>query len=77
MINILLTIVLVIASIVLIGSVIGQSGKSAGMSGSIAGGAEQLFGKQKGRALDQLLDKVTKVAAVLFMLCAIILTALQ
>lgn len=71
--KIALIILLVISCLILILSIIGQSGKSAGMSGSITGGAEQLFGKQKGRALDEKLDKVTKFAAVAFLLSALLL----
>lgn len=70
-------IIVVIASLVLIASVLLHSGKSAGLSGSIAGGAEQLFGKQKGRAYDDLLDKVTKIAAFAFILCTLLLVYLQ
>lgn len=75
--TILLTIILVLSSIIMIGSIIGQSGKSAGMSGSIAGGAEQLFGKQKGRALDRTLDRITKVAAICFIASAVLLAIFQ
>lgn len=70
-------IVVVISSLVLIASVLLQSGKSAGLSGSIAGGAEQLFGKQKGRAYDDLFDRVTKIAAVAFIVCTLLLVYLQ
>lgn len=74
--KIVVTALLVIACLILIVSIVGQSGKSAGMSGSITGGAEQLFGKQKGRALDHTLDKITKAAAVGFILCALALNAM-
>lgn len=77
MLNTVVTIVVVIASLVLIASVLLQSGKSAGLSGSIAGGAEQLFGKQKGRAYDNLFDRITKIAAVAFILCTLLLVYLQ
>lgn len=70
-------IIVVISSLVLIASVLLQSGKSAGLSGSIAGGAEQLFGKQKGRAYDDLFDRVTKIAAVAFIVCTLLLVYLQ
>lgn len=69
--------IFLIASLVLIISVLLQSGKSAGLSGSIGGGAEQLFGKQKGRSMDAMLEKMTAIAAVAFMLSAIILLVLQ
>ena len=67
----------IIACLVLIGSVLMQSGKSAGLSGSIAGGAEQLFGKQKGRQYDSLFDRVTKIGAVTFMILALTITVMQ
>jgi len=67
----------VIASLILIISILLQSGKSAGLSGSISGGAEQLFGKQKARGYDAMLSKVTKIGAVVFIVCSLILVALQ
>ena len=74
--RIVLMVIQVIASIILIGSILMQSGKSAGLSGSITGGAEQLFGKQ-GRGYEGMLTKVTTAAAVLFIIVAIILVAIQ
>ncbi len=75
--TLIFTIIFLIASLVLIISVLLQSGKSAGLSGSVGGGAEQLFGKQKGRSMDAMLEKMTTYAAVAFMLSAIILLVLQ
>ncbi|WP_458411973.1 preprotein translocase subunit SecG [Schinkia sp. CFF1] len=65
---------LVIVSIGLILVVLLQSGKSAGLSGAISGGAEQLFGKQKARGMDAVLQKITIVLAVLFFVLAIAVT---
>lgn len=76
-ITLIFTIIFVLASLVLIVSVLMQSGKSAGLSGSIGGGAEQLFGKQKGRTMDAMFEKMTAIASVAFMLSAIILLVLQ
>ena len=70
-------IVLLIASLVLIASILLQSGNSAGLSGSIGGGAEQLFGKKKGRGYDSLLEKVTTVCAILFILCSLVLVMVE
>ncbi|MFA5527526.1 MAG: preprotein translocase subunit SecG [Peptostreptococcales bacterium] len=67
----------VIASIILILSILLQSGKSAGLSGSIGGGAEQLLGKKKGRGYDQLLNKITTVGAIAFIVCALVLVTLE
>lgn len=71
-----LMVVQLITSIVLIASVLLQSGKSAGLSGSIAGGAEQAMGL-KGRGLDGLFSKITTVSAILFIICALLLVAIQ
>ncbi|MBE6030982.1 MAG: preprotein translocase subunit SecG [Firmicutes bacterium] len=72
-----LMVVLAIASIVLIASVLLQSGNSDGLSGSIAGGAEQLFGKKKSKGYEAILEKVTAVAAVLFILISLVLVAIE
>lgn len=71
-----LMILQLITSIILIGSILLQSGKSAGLSGSIAGGADQLWGKH-GRGYEGLLSKVTAVGAILFIIVAILLVAIQ
>lgn len=71
------TVLFVISCLVLIVSVLMQSGTSAGLSGSIGGGAEQLWGKKKGRGYDDLFDKITKFAAVAFIVCALLLVYLQ
>ena len=72
----LLMVLLALASIVLIASVLLQSGNSAGLSGSIAGGAEQLFGKKKSKGYEAILEKVTTVGAVLFVVLSLVLVTL-
>ncbi|WP_404404713.1 preprotein translocase subunit SecG [Jeotgalibacillus malaysiensis] len=67
----LLTVLLVIVCILLIVVVLLQSGKSAGLSGAISGGAEQLFGKQKARGIDLVLNRITIVLSVLFFVLTI------
>jgi preprotein translocase subunit SecG len=51
-----------------------QSSKSTGLSGAISGGAEQLFGKQKARGFEAVLNRLTVVFAVLFFLLSIAVT---
>ncbi len=75
--NTALMILLAIASIILIVSVLLQSSKSDGLSGSIAGGAEQLFGKRKSRGYEAVLEKITVVAAVCFIVLSIVLVAIS
>lgn len=70
------SIILIIASLVLIASILLQSGKSAGLSGEIAGGAESIWGKNKGRSYEGLLEKLTTVSAVLFIVVSLVLSAL-
>lgn len=69
-------ILLALCSIILIASVLLQSGSSAGLSGSIAGGAEQLLGKKKSKGYEALLEKLTAVAAVLFVVLSLIIVTL-
>ncbi len=70
-------IVLAVVSIILIASILLQSGNSAGMSGAVAGGAEQLFGKKKSQGYEAMLEKMTTVAAIVFIICALILVAIE
>jgi len=70
-------ILLLLASLIMIASILFQSGNSAGLSGSIAGGAEQLFGKKKGKGYDELLSKVTVVGAIVFILVSVILVMIE
>ena len=72
-----LMVVLAIASIILIGSILMQSSNSAGLSGSIGGGAEQLFGKKKGRGYEGILHKISSVAAILFIVLSLILVMME
>ncbi len=69
--------IFLIACIVLIASILLQSGKRAGLSGSIGGGAEQIWGKQKAHGMEALFDKITKGAAVIFMVAAIVMVIMQ
>ena len=74
--KIFLMILLAICSLVLIASVLLQPGNSAGLSGSIAGGAEQLLGKKKSKGYEALLEKVTVVCAILFIVISLVTVTL-
>ena len=56
------------SSIVLILSVILQEGKSSGLSSTVTGTSETLFGKNKARGLQALLQRITVVSGTIFML---------
>jgi len=75
--KIVLMVMQVVASLILIVSILLQSGKSAGLSGSIGGGAEQLFGKKKGRGYEALLEKITTGGAIAFIIIALALVAIE
>ncbi|MBQ7960198.1 MAG: preprotein translocase subunit SecG [Clostridia bacterium] len=68
-----LIIIHILISVILIVSVLMQHGKQQGLSGAIAGGAETFFGKNKGKTLDGILQKVTSVVAILFVVSSIVL----
>lgn len=72
-----LMVVLAIASIILIISILLQSSNSAGLSGSIGGGAEQLFGKKKSQGYEGILNKISTVAAILFIVLSLVLVMME
>ena len=74
--NTFLMIVLAVDCIILIASILLQSSNSAGLSGAISGGAEQLFGKKKSTPYEELLKKLTVVAAIAFIALSLIIVTL-
>ena len=75
--EIVLGVVLIVASIFLIIAVLAQSGKSKKLSGTIAGGAETFFGKAKGKKIDKVLSKLTTIVAVCFVVLVIAVYVVQ
>ena len=63
--EIILGVLLLIASIVLIIVIILQEGNQQGI-GVVSGGADTFFGKSKGRTMEQKLVKFTKISAIVF-----------
>ncbi|NLE24873.1 MAG: preprotein translocase subunit SecG [Clostridiaceae bacterium] len=74
---IIVNIIYLIICLIIIAVVLLQAGRSAGISGSIAGGAETFFGKNKGRAYEQILSKYTGWVAILFVVVSIALVLLM
>ena len=70
-------ILLIVMGIFLIISVLMQSSKNHRMSGTIAGGAETFFGKQKGKTLDALFNKLTTIVTIVFVVLVLVLYVLQ
>ena len=73
---VIIQIFLIISAIVLIVSVLMQQGNSAGL-GEIGGGAETFLGKNKAKSYEGKLELTTKVSAAVFVVLAILMTALQ
>ena len=49
-----------------------QEGKSAGL-GTISGAADSYWGQNKGRSMEGALVKITRIAAIIFVLLAVVL----
>ncbi len=68
----ILTVLFIIISLVITVIILLQEGKSAGL-GAIAGAADTYWGKNKGRSMEGMLVKLTKVCVVLFLVLAVVL----
>lgn len=60
-----LTIIFIIICIALTVIILLQEGKSAGL-GAISGAAESYWGKNKGRSMEGMMVKITRVLVILF-----------
>ncbi|MCD7708586.1 MAG: preprotein translocase subunit SecG [Clostridiales bacterium] len=70
--NTILTVVFIILSVIITVVILMQEGKSAGL-GAIAGAADTYWGKNKGRSMEGMLVKVTRVCVILFLVIAMVL----
>lgn len=66
-------IVHILIAIAIICLILLQTGKTAGLSGAISGAADSFFGKNKGRTMDAIFSRFTKILAVLFLLTSLFL----
>lgn len=68
--EIVLGILLIVASLAIIVIVLMQKSREGGLSGAITGGSDTFFGKNKSRTKEAILARVTKyIAIVFFVLC--------
>ncbi|MBO4468057.1 MAG: preprotein translocase subunit SecG [Clostridia bacterium] len=65
-------VVVIVLSIVIIAMILLQQGHRAGISGAISGGADTFLSKNKARTVDAMLANITKYAAILFFIIAIV-----
>ena len=68
----ILTIIFIIISVVITVVILMQEGKSAGL-GAISGAADTYWGKNKGRSMEGILVKLTRIAVILFLVIAVLL----
>ena len=68
----ILTVVFIILSIVITVVILMQEGKSAGL-GAISVAADTYWGKNKGRSMEGILVKLTRISVILFLLIAVVL----
>ena len=71
--QLILSIIQVIVCLVLIVVVLFQSSKSEGLGSALGGAAETFFGKNGSRSIDAKLAKITKIAAVAFVVLTFVL----
>ena len=67
-----LTVIFILISIALTVIILMQEGKSAGL-GAIAGAADTYWGKNKGRSMEGMLVKITRILVVVFIVLAAVL----
>ena len=70
--RVVINIIFILVCVALTVLVLMQEGKSAGL-GSISVVAETYWGRNKGRSMEGMLVKITKILAVFFMLLAVVL----
>ncbi len=63
----------IILSILIIALILLQSGKQAGLSGAVGGAGESFFGKNKGRTMDAIFSRFTKICALGFLCTSLFL----
>ena len=76
MFNTILSIIFIIVCLFLTIVVLFQEGNEQGL-GSIGGIADSYWGKNRGRSVEGLLERLTKVAAALFLILALVLNILM
>ena len=77
MLNTIIGVLLIIMAVFLVVSVLMQSSKDHRHGVTVAGGAETFFGKNKGKSLDAMFNKLTTVVAIIFVLLVIVLYVVQ
>ena len=72
--EIIVAVLVALASIVLMGVVLMQSGKEDGLSGVIGGGSDNYLNKSKKKSLDQMLASSTKWIALAWIVLVLVMS---
>ena len=70
--KIVLTVIFIIISLAITVIILMQEGKSQGL-GVISGAADTYWGKNKGRSMEGVLVKISRICVILFLVLAIVL----
>ena len=76
MLNRIISIIFILVCVFLTAVVLVQEGNEQGL-GSIGGIADTYWGKNRGRSVEGLLEKLTKVAAALFLILSLVLNIVK
>ncbi|MBQ8540792.1 MAG: preprotein translocase subunit SecG [Clostridia bacterium] len=71
--NIFLTILYIVVAVVLTVVVLFQQGKDPREASAVMGGSGSFFSKNKGATKEALLEKLTAIAAVLFVILSVVM----
>ncbi|MBO5789337.1 MAG: preprotein translocase subunit SecG [Clostridia bacterium] len=77
--SVILLIVLLVLGLFLVGAVLLQRSKNkkSGLSGAIVGGIDTFVGREQGEKADKLLDRLTKIAAIVFVALVLVVYIIQ
>lgn len=76
--EIVIGIILILASVFLIAAVLMQQGKSRNLSGAIGGGSSDTFlGKTGASSLDKKLSRLTTIVAIVFVVLVVVMYLMQ
>ena len=76
MLNNLISILFIIVCVFLTAVVLFQEGNELGL-GAIGGIADSYWGKNRGRSVEGLLERLTKIAAALFLILSLVLNIVK
>ena len=76
--EIVIGIILILASVFLIAAVLMQEGKSRGLSGAISGGSSDTFlGKTGAASMQKKLSRLTTIVAIIFVVLVLVMYLMQ